>query len=179
MYERIAEMHIELVPLRVVDGYDIYQMLQEIPQNENGYTNNVNGMTFDAFKEWLITDNSLSQSKELIDGWKVPSSTYWLYIDGNPVGVGKIRHFLTEKLREEGGHIGYAIRPSERNKGYGTILLNKLLTEANKIGIEDELLTIRNDNEYSLKVALANGGIIEKRNDIRCFVWIESKKVII
>lgn len=169
-------MHIELIQLRIVDGYDIYDMLQEIPQNENGYINNVNGMTFNDFKEWLIKDNSLSQNKELIDGWKVPSSTYWLYIDGRPVGVGRIRHFLTDKLREEGGHIGYSIRPSERNKGYGTILLKKLLTEANNIGIDDVLLTIRNENVYSIKVALANKGIIEKRNDMRCFVWIESKK---
>jgi predicted acetyltransferase len=38
------------------------------------------------------------------------------------------------------------------------------------------LLTIKNENAYSLKVALANGGIVEKRNDIRCYVWIECKK---
>lgn len=165
-------MYLELVQLSITDGYDIYHMLQQIPQSENGYTNHVNGMTFDEFKEWLIRDNSLSQNKELMDGWKVPSSTYWLYIDGKPVGVGKIRHFLTDKLREEGGHIGYAICPSERKKGYGTILLEKLLAEANKIGIDEVLLTIQNKNEYSLKVALANGGVIEKRNDIRYYIWI-------
>jgi predicted acetyltransferase len=150
-------------------------MLQEIPHDENGYLNTVNGMTFDEYKEWLIRDDCLSKSKEIVDGWKVPSSTYWLYINEKPVGVGKIRHFLTDKLREEGGHIGYSIRPCERNKGYGTILLRRLLDEANKIGIEDALLTIRNENEYSLKTALANGGIIKKRNDIRCNVWIKCK----
>lgn len=169
----VMGMGIELVQLSINDGYDVYDMLQQIPQSENGYINNVNGMTFGEFKEWLVRDNSLSQCKELIDGWKVPSSTYWLYINGKPVGVGKIRHFLTDKLREEGGHIGYAICPSERKKGYGTILLKKLLAEANKIGIDKVLLTIQNKNEYSLKVALANGGVIEKRNDIRYYIWIK------
>jgi Predicted acetyltransferase len=171
--EGLTKMYVELKQLSMNDGYNIYQMLQEIPKDENGYINTVNGMTFDEYKEWLIRDNWLSKSKEIIDGWKVPSSTYWLYIHEKPVGVGKIRHFLTEKLREEGGHIGYSIRPSERNKGYGRILLKNLLYEASNIGIEDALLTIRNENEYSLKTALANGGIIENRNDIRSYVWIK------
>lgn len=168
-------MHIEFVQLSENDDNDIYQLLQEIPQEENGYINTVNGMTFNEYKEWLIKNNHLSQSKEIMDGWKVPSSTYWLYIEGKPVGAGKVRHFLTEKLRKEGGHIGYSVRPSERNKGYGTILLKKLLYEANKIGIENALLTIRNENEYSLKVALANGGVIEKSDNVRHFVWIKCK----
>lgn len=169
-------MNIVLVKLSANDGDDIYQMLQEIPKDENGYLNSVNGKSFDEYREWLIENNSLSKSEKIIDGWKVPSSTYWLYADGKPVGVGKIRHFLTDKLRDEGGHIGYAISPSERNKGFGTILLKQLLNEASKIGIMNVLLTIKNENAYSIKVALANGGIVEKRNDIRCYVWIECKK---
>lgn len=87
--------------------------------------------------------------------------------------MGKLRHFLTEKLRKEGGHIGYAIRPSERNKGYGTILLNSLLREANYMNINKILLTIRNDNYASIKVALNNGGIIEKANDERQFICLD------
>lgn len=82
-------MQFELKPLNVNDGIDIYQMLQEIPKDENDYINSVNDMTFDEYKEWLIKENNLSKSNEITDGWKVPSSTYWLYIDGKPVGVGK------------------------------------------------------------------------------------------
>ena len=29
-----------------------------------------------------------------------------------------IRHYLNEELSKFGGHIGYSIRPTERNKGY-------------------------------------------------------------
>jgi predicted acetyltransferase len=28
----------------------------------------------------------------------VPQTTYWLYIDGKPVGYGKLRHYLNESL---------------------------------------------------------------------------------
>ena len=164
---------IELVQLSDEDGDDIYQMLQEIPQDENGFLNSVNGMSFTEYKEWLIRSNRLSKLNEIIDGLKVPSSTYWLYVDGKPVGMGKIRHLLTDKLREEGGHIGYAVSSEERNKGYGRILLKELLKKANQMSIDKILLTIRNENEYSLKVALSNGGVVEKRDDIRCFVWID------
>lgn len=73
-------MSIELIQLCVDDGNDIYQMLQEIPLDENGYVNPINGKTFAEYKEWLIRDNNLANSKEIIDGWKVPSSTYWLTI---------------------------------------------------------------------------------------------------
>ncbi|WP_455716401.1 GNAT family N-acetyltransferase [Anaerosporobacter sp.] len=167
---------IKLIKLKVTDGNDIYEMLQEIPKNENGYINSVNGMTFHEYKEWLIRENNFSQYDEIKDGWKVPSSTYWIYVNGKPVGMGKIRHFLTEQLYREGGHIGYAIRPSERNKGYGKRLLKELINEASKIGIDKVLLTIRNENEYSLKVALDNGGVIEDRDNIRSFVWIDSRE---
>ncbi len=165
-------MKIELVQLDINDSNDIYLMLQEIPQEENGFMNSAHGKTFEEFKTWLIESDSSSKTKELVDGWKVPSSTYWLYVNGTPVGIGKIRHFLTEKLLEEGGHIGYAIRPSERNKGYGTILLKRLLSTAKNMGIDNILLTIRNDNVHSLKVAISNRGIIEKSNDTRSYVWI-------
>lgn len=86
--------------------------------------------------------------------------------------MGKIRYFLTDNLIEEGGILGYAIIPSERNKGYGTILLKELLKETKKLSIDRVLITILNTNIASIKVALANGGIIEKTNDIRHFIWI-------
>lgn len=43
----------------------------------------------------------------------VPHSTCWLVDDRDEVvGVANLRHRLTERLRVEGGHIGYGVRPS-------------------------------------------------------------------
>jgi len=166
-------MDIELRKLSAADGRDVYDMLQAIPKDENGFMNGVNGMDYEAFKAWLSREDANSKKTEIEDGWKVPQSTFWLYVDGRPVGIGKIRHFLTDKLRQEGGHIGYAIAPDERSKGYGKILLGELLKAAKNLGIEHALVTVRNENTASVKVALANGGVAEKMNDARHFIWID------
>ena len=151
---------LKLKRLSTEDGLDIYNMLQEIPREENGLLNKANGLTFDEYKEWLIAKHRESEQEGIVDGWKVPSTTYWLFADGVPVGFGSVRHFLTDALRQAGGNIGYGIAPQYRGKGYGNEILRLLLNEAYKIGIEKALVTIHLDNKASQAVALANGGVI-------------------
>jgi predicted acetyltransferase len=165
-------MDIELRQLSIDDDLDVYAMLQEIPKDENGFINGCNGKSFESYKEWLIKSDQVSKGIGL-ENWMVPQSIYWLVINGVPTGMGKLRQKLTEKLREEGGHIGYAIRPSCRNQGYGKLLLKLLTEKAHEVGVDKILLTIQNSNIYSIKVALANGGIIEKVTDIRHHIWID------
>ncbi|WP_426348767.1 GNAT family N-acetyltransferase [Alloiococcus sp. CFN-8] len=164
-------MSFQLRKLTIKDGMDIYEMLQEIPRNEDGFINSVNGKTFEEYKSWLTSSNNTSKGIGLPD-WKVPTTIYWLYADGQPVGIGKLRHYLTDKLKEEGGQLGYSIRPSQRQKGYGTILLNMLIKEAKKMNIPNLLLTIKNTNTPSIKVALNNNGVIEKITEERHYIWI-------
>lgn len=166
-------MKFELKKLTVHDGRDVYDMLQTMPADENGFMNGVNGMSFDEFQTWLVRQAESAEKTQIEDGWKVPQSTYWLYADGRPVGVGRIRHFLTDKLREEGGHIGYAIAPDARGRGYGKILLRELMKEAGKLGIDRALITVNNDNAASIKVALANGGRIEKVSNTSHYIWVD------
>ena len=142
---------LELKRLSVDDGLDIYTMLQEIPAEENGLINKANGLTFDEYKEWLIVKQRDSEQEGIVDGWKVPSTTFWLYADGIPVGFGSVRHFLTEALRKAGGNIGYGIAPAFRGKGYGKELLRLLLNEAKEMGIDKVLVTILLDNIASQK----------------------------
>lgn len=165
---------IELRRLSVDDGMDVYVMLQEIPKEENGLMNNANGLSFEEYKEWLKRKHADSEQIGLKDGWKVPSTTYWLYADERPVGFGSIRHFLTDALREKGGHIGYGIAPKYREKGYGKKILGLLLEEARCLGIDRVLVTIKLDNAASKAVAFANGGVITKQTDERIFVWIDT-----
>lgn len=166
-------MNIEIKKLSLDNGEDIYQMLQSIPASENGFINSVNGKSYEEFKEWLLKAMNNSLQKDVIDGWKVPETTYWLYEDGKPVGYGKIRHFLTDKLLADGGNVGYAIIPSERNKGLGKVLLKRLLQESKVLNVKRVLLTIREENKASLAVALANGGVVEKNEAGKYYIWIE------
>lgn len=163
---------VELKKLTLSDGMDIFEMLQEIPKEENGFENNSNGLGYEAFQLRLKRNVDMSGGIGLAD-WMVPQTTYWLYVDGKPVGFGKIRHRLTEKLLEEGGNIGYGIRPSLRGKGYGKLILKLLIEECKKLKINEILLTIRNDNIASMNVALANGGMLRKVNSERHYFWIE------
>ena len=165
-------MNIQLKKLSPNDGVDIYNMLQKITKDENGFMNGANGLSYDEYKQWLIKNDDMSHGIGLED-WMVAQNTYWLYIDGKPVGMGKLRLKLTEKLREDGGNCGYGIAAGERGKGYGKTLLKLLVEEARKIGIEQILLTINAKNEPSVKLALANGGVIEKTVGEKHYIWIK------
>ena len=65
----------ELKKLSVEDGRDIYDMLQTMPKDENGLINNVNGMTWEEYKTWLVKKQQEAEQEGLVDGWKVPSAT--------------------------------------------------------------------------------------------------------
>jgi predicted acetyltransferase len=65
---------------------------------------------------------------------------------------------LTDKLRREGGHIGYGVRPSARRQGIATELLRQTLMRAREKGIEEVLVTCAKANQGSVRTILRNGG---------------------
>jgi len=96
----------------------------------------------------------------------VPSTDLWL-VDGDKyIGRLSIRHELNDKLRRFGGHIGYAIRPSERGKGYGNKILELGLTYAKELGIKHILLTCDETNIASKKIIEKLGGKLEDKINI-------------
>ena len=56
-----------------------------------------------------------------------------------------------------GGHIGYGVRFSEWNKGYGTLMLSLALKKAKELKLERVLITCNDDNYASAKVMEKNG----------------------
>ena len=98
----------------------------------------------------------------------VPCSEFWLRRDdGIIVGLAELRHDLTAKLKERGGHIGYAIRPSARGKGCGTTILRLMLAEASRLGLGRVLVTCDSSNLPSARVIQKNGGRREKQTVCR------------
>lgn len=88
----------------------------------------------------------------------VPQTVYWL-VDGNRFfGKLSIRHKLNPYLRKIGGHIGYYIRPDQRGKGFGKLILKLGLKKAKLLGIKDALVTCDITNIKSIKVIEANRG---------------------
>ena len=93
----------------------------------------------------------------------VRTTFYWLVRDQRIIGRSGIRHKLTPLLEREGGHIGYDIRPSERRKGYGTLILALTLDKAKSFGFNRVMLTCDTDNVASARIIEKNGGQLHER----------------
>jgi len=76
------------------------------------------------------------------------------------LGESRLRHSLTPALEHHGGHIGYVIRPSQRRKGYGTLILALTLEKARALGIQRVRITCDTDNTGSVRIIEKNGGIL-------------------
>lgn len=164
-------MLIELKEASLSDGRDIFEMIMEIGPGENGFVNNGFDLAYSEFPDFIRDRIALSRGDNLLPNY-VPQTNYWLLIDSYPVGVGKLRHSLNDQLRKSGGYIGYSIRPSERGKGFGKILLAELLKKAADLGIDKVMLTCEPNNVASRKVIEANRGILSGIGDGKCNYWI-------
>ncbi|SRR5260221_4510951 len=116
----------------------------------------------ESFIEFVQRLNDYARALQLPEGW-VPFTELWLIDNGEFIGRVSIRHILTEYLRKENGHIGYYIRPSKRNMGYGKIILTLALSKAKELGINKVLVTSDETNTGSKKIIEANGGVLENR----------------
>jgi predicted acetyltransferase len=77
------------------------------------------------------------------------------------MGTLSLRHELNDMLMRIAGHIGYQIRPSQRQRGYGTELLRLGLQKARQLGLTRVLVTCDENNIASQKVIVYNGGQLE------------------
>ena len=124
---------------------------------EDRYTSGLED--FDAFLESLET----YRKGENLPAGHVPSNNFFLLDEDKLIGSGSLRHELSESLAVFGGHIGYAVRPSERGKGYGSLILRLTLEKARALGLERVFLTCDTDNIASSKIIEKHGGKLENQ----------------
>lgn len=114
------------------------------------------------YEGWLVKldeDRHRTATKE-----KVPAETYFLVReeDNRIIGMSNIRLELNEDLKRSGGHIGYAIRPTERRKGYNKINLYYALQVLKEHGVKEAMLDCNVDNYASENTMKALGGRYDK-----------------
>jgi predicted acetyltransferase len=81
--------------------------------------------------------------------------------DNKLIGMVNIR--MVQDLKDyKYGHIGYSIRPTERNKGYGKIQFYLALKELEKNNITQCQMNCENNNDISRKIIQSLGGVFEK-----------------
>lgn len=113
-----------------------------------------------SFERWL----------ERTVAWRtvVPKPTYaksTLYIltspQTGPAGALDLRHYLTERLLNGGGNIGYGIRPSLRGNHYAPYMLGLGMENVQSMGINRALVCCDSDNPASARTIEDCGGILE------------------
>ncbi len=102
----------------------------------------------------------------------VPSTTFWWIDRDEFLGRLAIRHRLTERLLDIGGHIGYDVRPSARRRGHATAMLAAALRPARDLCIDPALLTCNFENVASRRVIEANGGVLEDQRGNVLRYWV-------
>lgn len=150
-------MKFELKQLSINNGIDEYNMLQCIDKAEYGFTNDVYGMSYDEYKNWLIRESDISNSRNLPENW-IPQTTYFLYVDTQPVGIARIRHHSSDYLENQGvGNFGYGIAKPHRGKGYGNILFLSVLKKCKNLGYSKIKSFVHIENIASNKIFMSNG----------------------
>ncbi|MGI9287278.1 MAG: GNAT family N-acetyltransferase [Pseudomonadales bacterium] len=91
----------------------------------------------------------------------VPSSTFWLVDGAEIIGVTNLRHYLNERIRRCGGHIGLGVRPSFRGRGIGNLLMALTIQEARKRGIREIHIHCHKGNAASARMIVSNGGVLD------------------
>lgn len=115
------------------------------------------------FESFVERELSHSRGENIREGY-VPYTTYWLVDDREFVGQTNIRHRLNEELLNDGGHIGYDIRPGKRRQGYGSQILKLALEKAKALGLSRVLLTTSDiRNIGSRKIIEKNGGVFQDK----------------
>lgn len=155
------------------DAYVEYQMISQMPADENGMTNPDVGCTYEQFtKEVLPRIIKYSHGEDLPEGW-VPETHFFLWDEDRIVGLFRLRHCLNENLRKYHGHIGYAIHKGERGKGYASAGLSLVIEKARNMILEEEIyLSVHKDNKASLKVQIKDGARIVREDDINFYTRI-------
>lgn len=85
--------------------------------------------------EWLAFCRQLDDPATTPPNW-VPMTQFVCLRGEKIVGMIQVRRELNDFLREYAGHIGYSVRPDERQQGIATWMLHNVLTYCREIGLK-------------------------------------------
>ncbi|GLZ00365.1 GNAT family N-acetyltransferase [Actinoplanes sp. NBRC 103695] len=95
-------------------------------------------------------------------------TAYWWMAEGDTIlGSISLRHELNDFLLEQGGNIGYGVRPSARGRGLAGWALHEVLGKARDRGLSKALVTCHVTNPASRRVIERAGGVFEDIRDGR------------
>ena len=166
----------ELRKINAKDAVAQWEYTTALPEDENGLTNPFHGGSMEEYLERVLPMLISYEHPVNMPDWFVPETYYYLWDDDRLVGEFRIRHHLTEALRNGAGHIGYSISKPYRGKGYGTAGLGLAIQIAKGFVPEVEIyLRVNKDNIASQKCMLANGAYKAVEDEVHYFMRIPKK----
>ena len=164
---------LQLKKMNSEDVYAQWRYVTALPANENGLTNPYEGVSFEEYRDTVLPELMMHEHPIGMPDWFVPETYYYLWDGDILVGEFRIRHYLTEALKNGAGHIGYSIKKEYRGRGYGTKGLALTLDLARKIIPEDEIyLRVQKTNIASFKAICNNGAYIAGEDQIHYLMRI-------
>ena len=159
----MSDEQLELVELTEDMRDPFMDFLDDFAAAGEAYREDFRQRVLDDFGGFVRTIRNNSRGRNLVPGYV--SETMYVLVRGQTVLGGiHLRHGLTESLCDLGGHIGYAVRPSDRRKGYGTEMLRLVLDRARRRGLRRVLVTCDSTNVASARVIESNGGRLESES---------------
>lgn len=162
----------ELRRPRLEDKTTVLEMMVEFEEaksaHDGGFWDTEN---FD-YEDWLLCNADAEMGLNIPEGW-VPAIQLVGFEGEKAVGFLNLRLRLSDYLLQQGGHIGYSVRPSERGKGYAKAMLEQGICLAISKNITKILVTCSEKNPASRAVILANGGVLEDVRDTIERYWIK------
>lgn len=150
-----------LEPASLTAPRGLRELLADLGGGENGFLGTPVHTGAATLEEFLRLCCEMPDPAKLKPGL-VPQTIFWMLdADGLAVGMVRMRHYLNDKLRLHGGHIGLFVRRDRRGKGYAREALRLALAELRRLGEKRVLLTVDPENAPSIRVIERNGGRFE------------------
>lgn len=137
---------------------DLYNMYQDIPDGDNGQTNEAYHISKNEFRNYII--NQIRRKNNKINDKDTPTITYILYVNNKAVGYICLRTKIDNKWLKWSGNFYYQIKKTERRKGYGTKILELGLIKLKELGFNVVYGQSSKGNIGSAKVIEKNNGIL-------------------
>ena len=133
------------------------------------------GMTFPEMMQILRNE---AKGVNMAPG-RVQHSMLYGFVGVEIVGRLSVRHVLNDYLRKRGGHIGYAVAPRFRKKGYATEIVRQGIEFCRGLALTEIMVTSLDSNVPSCKIIENFGGRLQdtvwddEDNEMRRRYWIE------
>jgi len=119
-------------------------------------------LTSMAYGDWV---EKIKRCAETGEGESGRSLVLLCFDQERLVGLLSVRYELPRELSESIGDIGYGVRPTERRKGYATIMLRHALDICREKGKTSVIVGCYKDNVASARTIQKNGGVFIGEND--------------